>query len=1029
MLSSPYQQVPSRRTDQIIGRKEPLKAIYNAIKDKGRTWLLYFYGPGGIGKTRLLEEVVTKEGVWDDLTFRSTTILDMYHSDYQSSDGIRHGIVLGLEGNGADFQEYHAKRNELEKKQREGTSSGELKRLQEEVERAFHRGYQTLAKTHRLVICLDTLELMQHESDPVQTICQVETVDALVMNWLVEQLPALPNTVILMAGRPENRERIEATFEEKFFAEDNSFDAQPLAAFSLKETQKYLEAISQKLEEDGDVSLAEILQGYEGLDKQFHRVTNGRPVYLALIVDLFLTQSEGSRQFVNDILNGREFEEDELAMQLIDNLRELPDPHGRIIQYLFNARKGLTADLLDYFGEGNIEEVKAHLQWLGRLAIVKVRAVGEGELQQKTFFFHDEIYNMYDLYFKDDPREFEKYKPFVSYHRQKLGGETDAIRREKLTIDRLFYEMRLNPYNGYHRYYSRWDHDAIKGHENDYDMRLRNETLGFLNRYVDPQSPFYDKLIASKVNRNDIDRDCAVRWVRRHWARGSVYTARQVAEDLRDVVKYLQTHNIVGEKAQYYLGLFDWDAINDPLYKADLLTATGEAMVQKATPVQEAEKVLNDAISILENIDSTSLEDAQKQRYHQIFGLAHNRLGYLYRTAGRYGLALRHYRLALHHFDEANIRSELATTLTNTAYLLALQSRSNEAQQLIMRAVRIREEIQKLENRKYPLLLTRSAKSRIFTLGGHPDWGVREAREALQQMEALADPRGVGLCRLSLGFCLRKQADQWKVDGCTKEEAEQSFKVGRQILERAASVFTDEVDEPMRLWEANNELGSLFCDWAWLVRSQSDGYQRALNLYADSIRYQKIAENLAKMHTLESQTLDSLDDLAQAYGDRSILFIQIDDPETAKQDRNRAEAYFDEIDSAIDARFKLVAGQGFVAETGSGEGEAQWLAMGKQHLWRGIWLFRDVEYQQVSETERETVLEKATENLFLSIVYFSRYWLASFDRERAVGYLTRFLPDAGIKLAWAQKQVQAVEQKYAIQLPTLHDLVNQTLLF
>lgn len=1011
MLSDPSQQAPSHRTDQIIGRTTFLETIYKAIQNEDHTWLLYFYGPGGIGKTRLLEEIVTKNGTWDELAFRCTPILDMYHSDYQSSDGVRHSIVTGLEEKG-DFEEYHAKRVELAEKLSAGSSSGELQRLQREVEKAFLKNYRALARKHRLMICLDTMELMQYESDPVQKICRVETVDALVMNWLVEQLPTLPNTVILMAGRPENRERIEEIFARRFHAENNSFKAQELVAFSLEETSEYLKKIAQKLKEQDDPNLAETLDKYENLGANFHRVTKGRPVYLALTIDLFLTPPREGKPFINAILSGQEFPENELVTQLIENLMALSEPYGRIIQYLFHARKGLTVDLLQHFGVARIDD---HLKWLENLAIAKVRTVGKGDEQQKTYFFHDEVYNMYDQYFKGEPLEGQNYGPFVEYYRLKPQ------------IDGLFYEIRINPYQGYHFHYARQDHDAIVGHDHSYDMRLRNEVLGFLNRYVDKKSPFFDEPIARRLDRNNIDRDFAVRWVRRHWAMGDSKTAREVALAL-----------ITSEDP-----LFNWNEIDDDFYKSDILVALVEAAVQEAKEVQSVIEVLNQdssldikevpdlltyAIKILREKGKENLNQAEQWHYHRISGAAHNRLGYFYRTTGRYGLALSHYQQAVAHLDLADVKSELAFTLTNAAYLLGLNSRATEALRLISRAIELHQELK----RHYPLALALNTKGIIRALDNHPNWGVQDCRNALETVEEIGDDRGTGLALIGLGYTLRKQANQWKSGGISIAMANASFQEAVGVLNKAGDIFSNKFTEPIRRWEAYSELGSLYCDWAWLARSQKDA-QQAEEYYDKAINYQKQAEKIAKENKLESQTLDTLDDLAQAYGDRSTLYIEMEKIEASRRDREQAEAYLDEVETLIDAKFKLTSG-GFIP--GSGEGETQWVAMGKRHLWRGIWRFRDVEYRQVDQGDVENRLSDAMENLFLSTIYFRQYWPTSFDYDHTMGYLTdylpqirKYMPSTPQPLAWAKARVTKLEEEYSIQLPELHNLIDRTILF
>src|SRR5436190_22792426 len=87
----------AERSSRLIGRKNIAEAMRAAIDDPtGRCHTLYFVGPGGIGKTRLLEEVDVIRETWSGQPFLCTNIIDLYDSINHSPSGIRSAIAEGF---------------------------------------------------------------------------------------------------------------------------------------------------------------------------------------------------------------------------------------------------------------------------------------------------------------------------------------------------------------------------------------------------------------------------------------------------------------------------------------------------------------------------------------------------------------------------------------------------------------------------------------------------------------------------------------------------------------------------------------------------------------------------------------------------------------------------------------------------------------------------------------------------------------------------------------------------------------------
>ena len=308
-------------------------------------------------------------------------------------------------------------------------------------------------------------------------------------------------------------------------------------------------------------------------------------------------------------------------------------------------------------------------------------------------------------------------------------------------------------------------------------------------------------------------------------------------------------------------------------------------------------------------------------------------------------------------------------------------------------------------------------------------WGAEQCREALRMCTEIGEQRGIGLAYNGLGLALRKRGDQWKHDRYTQEEAVEFFTESEAFLKQAEQIFSRQVKEPIRLWEAYNELGSLYCDWAWLEQKRNDAVA-ALKLYGQSITAQQKA--LAQAGELAFQKLDSLDDLAQVHADLSFLLLSYARPgkpvivngeeTTPEAQRQQAESYNGQILEAIPNVFHLQQGRGF--ENIDEPGSSYWQSLAKAWKWRGTWLFRDIEYGNLAGRDPEKVLTEATKYYLLSLAYAEKFWPQSYNLERGLEALGHFWHENRRTTSWVEEQLDLFQAEYGIDLDIVREATH-----
>ncbi|MDX9953274.1 MAG: ATP-binding protein [Anaerolineae bacterium] len=897
------------QTPYAVGREQELHALATALNDSsGKSAFLYFVGPGGIGKTRLIEEA-TKH---TPPTVLISPVIDLYHAEAHSVAGLERLLVTGLDPEAKHFSGYRAQVARIEKRQ-----SGGVKITPEEqaaLTQTFVQEYAQLVAKKRLCLRFDTTELIQRESDRVQEICQLEASYLEIREWLLNTLPQLQNTVIILGGRRPAPlcDELKTIAETR---EDLAFQRFELGGLPPSACQAYLAVLQQQEPRLQDIPPA--------IWEQAWRYTQGHPIRLSLVIDLVLNGQSIAELFPPNLASVTEtLPVSEIDSYLIEQLLTTPEPARTLFIYLALARKGLDVELLHHLEPTwSPEECAEQLEALQRFTFVK-QHTGTPQL-----FIHDELYTLFDRYILRDRAEYlQTYLRINEYQREHLAGE--AALAPLLKPDILYYALQIDPWDGFWRTYLPWAEEAVRAGDSALDMRLRDALLHFR------RDTAADPWVARRLPTELLERDAAVRWCRRYLSAGEHKRSLQIAQRIHD----------------------DGLLYQKPLQNAALTIAQAEAALYAAQEDEiDVENLLQTAIRALKAWEPSSENDPRSWWRARLLGRAHNNLGYRYWVLGQNAWAIEEFKHAIWRFREADIKDEMAATLTNLGFVFAEQGLTTEAETALQDAIHLRKDGPKL-----PLAFSLNTMGLAYTHNNRPGQGARRCEAALQIFEELQQPRGAGLAHLALGLAYRMRGEGWKDDDWSPTEAEEFFETARRHLFGARDIFDATVQEPVRLWEAYNELGSLYCDWAYLV-AERDGRANAAEHYRCAVEYLETSVGIAeKEKELRRQLADSLDDLSQVYGDMG--------------DAEKCQAYVDRVLQSIPGAYRLTP-EGFTNAPDPAV-EEWWRLLGKVHLGEAVRKVKQTvndKDETLSNEQRDRLLDEVAEQYAYAVAYFLRY--------------------------------------------------------
>jgi len=324
------------RTPHLVNRTQETETIRKAIYASPQPChLVFVYGEGGMGKSRLVEEVLWRggnpqaretgegrgpippeHGDWDWVQYGNVLVGNLIdltdtllHTRTNLMNAIRNSIVQAMPakrssaGRSLDFSRYDAIFKKLSRRQEYEGDYSLISELRARVVDEFFQDYQKNSAERRMVLLFDTAEKLYSFGAPwlhEQGCLRPEDYGFSTFQWLAEQIQAgrFTNTTIIFVGRKEEgafffdlmRKAVQDTPGQAC-----ALDEIELRPFDKEQTRTYLDEWVKANDGQPEMlrateTLKSILESQNGKDEfgALWLYTGGQPVRLSLYSDLIV---------------------------------------------------------------------------------------------------------------------------------------------------------------------------------------------------------------------------------------------------------------------------------------------------------------------------------------------------------------------------------------------------------------------------------------------------------------------------------------------------------------------------------------------------------------------------------------------------------------------------------------------------------------------------------------------------------------------------------------------------------------------
>lgn len=944
-------------TPDLIGRQQLIDQVKTMIQDQSKSYVYYIYGPGGVGKTRLLKELLEQCNNTEQSgnMLVATNLIDLFHTKFRTDLGIAKRISEVL--NTEEFTTFNIEYDNYLKSLAHGHPSS-----RGIVFEAFMNDLKSISDKRRIVLFFDTAEQLLHK-DPAAVKMKLQDQYLVGQGRIFKELlPNLPNCVIVIAGRTDKDDAL-ASFNR--IPAKKKLVSIPLIGLNQDEAIQYFDEITTLAEKGRLIALANKLKKItteqrkhiyqilsnndpynlnDDLKKNKEPKTIGvRPLWLSLVVDYLLIKGDLPS-----------LERIKIPDDLINSVLTANRPGMELLPFIGLTTKGATVEILakiteELYGETKNQDflnVILNSESFTNLSFVKARREG------KTIYitFHDEISkwvrgNFSSLVTSSDKNSLRKVFEIIrKYLKDQINSLEDDLRRytpasagiypdhterenrasklREYRVDDFYYQL-LNTENAIEAFdtYFVMAEDALAATDHSLENMITSEMQAYI---YDMPAKFDEKL--NGVLFSDVNAaDAAIRWLKREIL-SFKENADKTAIEIQKIVE--EGDNL--SKLEY------------GIWKGLLKTYEGE----------NTEKIFLSTINGLASDSSSSREKA-------ILARALNNYGYRARRQGNYKLAISNYEKAVTLFRNTKIKFQEAYTRNNLAFAYAEIGHLGTAWHMALDAYKIR-----LSGQYDPIGLSLNTMAHILVRDDRAEEATKYAKQALQIFGITGFTRGQGLSHIVLAEAERRTTENPIGDIDIERMLRSAISHGKEGIKIFSEKNQDadtKRQDPVELIQAYIETGCAYRDLAKFQRAHR-GRDAALESEANSTSMFIDAEDLSARQKLLYRQIDAM--INRAWLKYYVM--------TFLEDKNEPIKILEEAEKLIDSKYFL-SEEGYLKNLSEEERLYSPILslLGKSELLRGhiTLLFFD----NFSQQEKFDTLRKATQHYARSLCYNNNF--------------------------------------------------------